>query len=193
MPVTTTDYSYTSSGNDSQKVRLIKDYALFLFKTPPDNWPTSVNWNPDASQKPVGYNSDDGISLTPNSGKSDDITGHNGDTVASVASGGNWEVKLTGLECTREIAEAYFGVSADENGDLHVDSAAAPQTWAMVIAGVDQYGKPVILAAKQAKVTDREDLSMVYNKAISFGCTFSLSKPAGAHMYDLYGLLTNAA
>lgn len=92
----TNPYDYMVNGNDASRVRLIKQYALFLMDPATASLPTSEEWKPASGLTPIGYNSDDGAELSPETGKSDDITGHNGDTVASISSGGNWKLKLTG-------------------------------------------------------------------------------------------------
>lgn len=183
----TNPYDYMVNGNDASRVRLIKQYALFLMDPATASLPTSEEWKPASGLTPIGYNSDDGAELSPETGKSDDITGHNGDTVASISSGGNWKLKLTGIECRKQIAEAYFGVKADSNGGFHLDDAACNTEYALVLAGLDQYGKPIIISAGRAKVGDRESINFAYNKAVSFGITFNLLKPAQGHAVDIYG------
>ena len=51
-----TDYGYVSNGNNSGNVRLIKNYALFLFPKGDSTFvaPTGVNWTPPTSKKPIG-------------------------------------------------------------------------------------------------------------------------------------------
>ena len=58
-----TDTSYITSGNRADLVKLIKDYALFLWKLDDPNipeMPDSEKWTPPEGKKPVGYNSEDG-------------------------------------------------------------------------------------------------------------------------------------
>ena len=62
-----TDTSYITSGNRADLVKLIKDYALFLWKLDDPNipvMPDSENWTPPEGKKPVGYNSEDGAFTT---------------------------------------------------------------------------------------------------------------------------------
>ena len=46
-----TDYGYVSNGNTAGNVRLIKNYALFLFPKGDSTFvaPTGVNWTPPSS------------------------------------------------------------------------------------------------------------------------------------------------
>lgn len=80
-----TDYGYVSSGNTAGNVRLIKNYALFLFPKGDSTFvaPTGVAWTPPASKKPIGYSTEDGAVLHPEPGDSTDYKAHNGDIVLS--------------------------------------------------------------------------------------------------------------
>ena len=51
-----TDYGYVSNGNTAGNVRLIKNYALFLFPKGDSAFvaPTGVNWTPPSNKKPIG-------------------------------------------------------------------------------------------------------------------------------------------
>ena len=57
-----TDYGYVSNGNTAGNVRLIKNYALFLFPKGDSTFvaPTGVNWTPPSNKKPIGYSTEDG-------------------------------------------------------------------------------------------------------------------------------------
>ena len=50
------DYGYVSNGNTAGNVRLIKNYALFLFPKGDSTFvaPTGVNWTPPSNKKPIG-------------------------------------------------------------------------------------------------------------------------------------------
>lgn len=87
-----TDYGYVSNGNNSGNVRLIKNYALFLFPKGDSTFvaPTGVNWTPPASKKPIGYSTEDGAVLHPEPGDSTDYKAHNGDIVLSDTDPGYW-------------------------------------------------------------------------------------------------------
>lgn len=80
-----TDYGYVSNGNTAGNVRLIKNYALFLFPKGDSTFvaPTGVNWTPPSNKKPIGYSTEDGAVLHPEPGDSTDYKAHNGDIVLS--------------------------------------------------------------------------------------------------------------
>ena len=82
--MTMPDTSYITSGNNADLVKLIKDYALFLFKDGEEfAMPADTAWQPPEGKKPVGYNSEDGATLHPEPGDTTDIKAHNGDIVVS--------------------------------------------------------------------------------------------------------------
>lgn len=93
-----TDYGYVSSGNTAGNVRLIKNYALFLFPKGDSTFvaPTGVAWTPPASKKPIGYSTEDGAVLHPEPGDSTDYKAHNGDIVLSDTDPGYWTLQLAG-------------------------------------------------------------------------------------------------
>ena len=74
-----TDYGYVSNGNTAGNVRLIKNYALFLFPKGDSTFvaPTGVNWTPPSNKKPIGYSTEDGAVLHPEPGDSTDYKAHN--------------------------------------------------------------------------------------------------------------------
>lgn len=96
-----TDTSYITSGNRADLVKLIKDYALFLWKLDDPNipaMPDSETWTPPEGKKPVGYNSEDGAVLHPEPGDETEIKGHNGDIVVSEQEPGYWTLQIPGIE-----------------------------------------------------------------------------------------------
>ena len=189
-----TNYDYISSGNNADNVRLIKDYALFLYG-PGETYtkPESVDWKPAAGKNPIGYNSEDGATLHPEPGDTTEIKGHNGDVTVSETDPGYWTLQVPGLECRKDIAEAYFGVTADEKGALHVKDATTPTMWGFVLAGLDQHGDPIMVCAEKAQVSDRDDISLVSTSAVVLNVTFKMLKGSDGYMFHAYGLISDAA
>ena len=187
-----TDTAYITSGNNAQLVKLIKDYALFLWKLKdPDlpGMPESENWTPPASKLPVGYNSEDGAVLHPEPGDDTEIKAHNGDIVVSEQEPGYWTLQIPGIECKKDIAEAYFGVEADDKGAFHVKDAATNIEYMAVLACLDQYGNPIVLPIGRCKVSDRDDMTLVSTEVVTFNVTFKMFKAADGYMFHVYGLL----
>lgn len=187
-----TDTSYITSGNNAQLVKLIKDYALFLWPLSDPNLPAmpdSETWTPPAGKRPVGYNSEDGAVLHPEPGDTTEIKAHNGDVVISETDPGYWTLQIPGIECRKDIAEAYFGVEADDKGAFHVKDAATNIEYMAVLACLDQYGNPIVLPIGRCKVSDRDDITLVSTDVVTFNVTLRMFKAADGYMFHVYGLL----
>lgn len=185
-----TDTSYMTSGNNASLVRLIKQYALFLY-APDETYtvPTGTDWTP-AEKKPIGYSSEDGAVLHPEPGDDTEINAHNGDVVISENSGGYWTLQLAGIEARKEVVEAYFGVTVDETtGAIHVPDASTSQKWSLVLAALDQNGHPIVLSAEVAQVSDRDDVTLVSSDVMQFNLTLKFFKAKSGFMFDAYGMV----
>lgn len=185
------DTGYITSGNNADLVKLVKDYALFLFPLDDGGFtpPTDENWQPPETARPVGYNSEDGAVLHPEPGDDTEIKAHNGDIVISEQEPGYWTLQIPGIECRRSIAEAYFGVKADDDGAFHIKDATANRQYGLVLACLDQYGNPIVLSAGKAQVSDRDDMTMVSTEVLTFNVTFKFFKAADNFQFHVYGLL----
>ena len=179
-----------SSGNNKDLVSVIKQYALFLYKKGETfTAPTDTTWTPAKDKTPIGYSSDDGCTIHPETGDKTEINGHNGNVVYSETTGGYWTLGLNGIELRKSIAEAYFGVEADSNGVFNVPDASTPLEYSLVLAGLDHHGNPIIFYAESAKVSDREDMSLKSSKALAMGVTFTLSKGSkSGYQFQVFGL-----
>lgn len=184
------DNSYISSGNNADLVKLIKDYALFLFpKGETFTMPTSTDWQPPEGKKPVGYNSEDGAVLHPEPGDTTEIKAHNGDVVVSESAPGQWTLQIPGIESTKDIVEAYFGTKADKDGALHVKDATSNIEYGFVLAALDQNGNPIVVCGQKAKVTDRDDITFSDTDVVTFNITLGMFKGADGFQFHAYGLL----
>lgn len=185
------DNSYISSGNNSELVKLIKDYVLYLFRrdgTVPA-MPTSEQWTPPTGSEPVGYNSEDGAVLHPEPGDTTEIKAHNGDVVVSETDPGYWTLQIPGIECRRSIAEAYFGVTADEKGAFHVKDATSNIQYAWVLAALDQFGNPIIMCGEKAQVSDRDDMTLNSTNVLTLNITLKMFKGSDGNQFNAYGLV----
>lgn len=184
-----TDTSYITGGHDADLVKTISDYAMFLFKKGESyTAPTSVQWTPGEAQ-PIGYNSEDGAVLHPETGDETEIRAHNGDTVLSRKSGGYWTLQFSALEVRKKVAEAYFGVTLEADNAIKLNTVETNQEWSIVLACIDQNGEPMILHAKKAQVSDREDVSLVNTDVIKLGMTFKLFKDEKGNFAELFGFV----
>ncbi|KFI39790.1 hypothetical protein BACT_0490 [Bifidobacterium actinocoloniiforme DSM 22766] len=185
---------FVSSGNNADLVKLIKDYALYLFRkdesfTPP----ASVDWTPPAGKRPVGYNAEDGAVLHPEPGDTTEIKAHNGDVVITDTAPGNWTLQIPGIESTKDIVEAYFGTKADENGALHVKDASTPEEFSWVLVALDQHENPIVVYGQRAKVTDRDDLPFSDTDNVVYNITLSMLKGKDGYQFHAFGILPSAA
>lgn len=187
------DTSYISSGNNADLVKLIKDYALFLFREGETfTMPTSVDWQPPAGKKPVGYNSEDGAVLHPEAGDTTEIKAHNGKVVVSETEPGYWTLQIPGIESGKDIVEAYFGTKADENGNMHVKDATTNEKYGWVLAALDQHGNPIVVCGQKAKVSDRDDMTLSSTEVLTYNITLSMSEGSDGFMFHAFGLLPAA-
>lgn len=189
-----TDYGYVSSGNTAGNVRLIKNYALFLFPKGDSTFvaPTGVAWTPPASKKPIGYSTEDGAVLHPEPGDSTDYKAHNGDIVLSDT------VRATG-PCARRhggpqvVVSAYFDVDVDSDGGISIKGAGLKKEWILVLVALDQQDRPFLLYGTNAKVSDRDDVSLKSSEIMNFSMTFKMLKGTNGEQFHAWGLVTEDA
>ena len=136
-----TDYGYVSSGNTAGNVRLIKNYALFLFPKGDSTFvaPTGVAWTPPASKKPIGYSTEDGAVLHPEPGDSTDYKAHNGDIVLSDTDPGYWTLQLAAMEGRKDVVSAYFDVDVETDGGISIKGAGLKKEWILVLVALVPY------------------------------------------------------
>lgn len=189
-----TENDYISNGNNADNISIIKQGAVFLYTaeetvtTPP----TSTKWTP-GDKKPLGYFTEDGIVLHPESGDDTEIKAHNGDIVYSSNSGGYWTIQIVGMECKKELAEAYFGTKPGADGALDIADASTPQDFHIVVAGLDHKDRPIILYAERVKVSERGDISMIYTDVAKLDVTFKTLAGKDSKQLHLYGFVRDTS
>jgi uncharacterized protein YjdB len=189
MAMADIDTTITSSGNNADLVRQIKQYALFLYAAGEDfTMPTSLEWTPGA-KKSIGYSSEDGVVIHPEPGDDTEIKAHNGDVVISENSGGYWTLQLAGIESRKEVVEAYFGVKVSEDGGIHVTDASTPQKWGLVLVALDQNDQMIVIGAEKAQVSDRDDMTLSTANELQYNMTFKFFKGKDGNMFNAYGMV----
>ena len=178
-----TGLEYVSSGNDADLVKLIKEAAVFRYDVGASVGTLNGNWKPADGKEPLGYFSEDGITIHPEAGESNDFTGHNGDTVVSWDSGGYWTIQFAGLESKKEVVETYFDATVDATGAITIDKASCDKPAQYVIAGLTQAENLIVLHIPKAKVGEREDLVWKISELMSYGMTLRAMKDAQAPYY----------
>ena len=153
------DYGYVSSGNDSGNVRLIKNYALFLFPK----------------------------------GDSTDFRAHNGDIVLSDTDPGYWTLQLAAMEGRKDVVSAYFDVDVESDGGISIKGAGLKKEWILVLVALDQRDRPFLLYGTNAKVSDRDDVSLKSSEIMNFSMTFKMLKGTNGEQFHAWGLVTEDA
>lgn len=189
------DYGYVSSGNDSGNVRLIKNYALFLFPKGDSTFtaPTGVNWAPPSGKKPIGYSTEDGAVLHPEPGDSTDYKAHNGDIVLSDTDPGYWTLQLSAMEGRKDVVSAYFDVDVESDGGISIKGAGLNKEWILVLVALDQRDRPFLLYGTNSKVSDRDDVSLKSSEIMNFSMTFKMLKGTNGEQFHAWGLVTEDA
>lgn len=172
--------NFAQTANSAKNISLVKQYELFLFPYETVfTAPTGVDWTPPTGTKAMGYSSEDGMTLHPEPGDTTDITAHNGDVVYSEAAPGFWTITFPGIELNQRAVEAYFDTTLDaKTGHFAVSKASTSRKWRAVVRLLDQDDNKGLLYAPKVQVSDREDLSFVYNKQVSPSLTLKTFKDA---------------
>ena len=154
-----TDYGYVSNGNTAGNVRLIKNYALFLFPK----------------------------------GDSTDYKAHNGDIVLSDTDPGYWTLQLAAMEGRKDVVSAYFDVDVESDGGISIKGAGLKKEWILVLVALDQQDRPFLLYGTNAKVSDRDDVSLKSSEIMNFSMTFKMLKGTNGEQFHAWGLVTEDA
>ncbi len=194
-----TDTDFVKSGNDASFVRLIKEAAVFRY----DVGDTTIgelkaDWRPAEGKLPFGYFSEDGITVHPESGDSNDFAAHNGDNVVSMASGGYWTFAFAALESKKEVLETYFDATVAADGSLTVTGTDVTKYAQYVIAGLTQAGNLIIVHLPKAQVNEREDFQWNISNLLNYGMTLRTYKGGtdAPYMWKAWGMaedITSAA
>lgn len=181
--------SFASEGNNKNYVNLIKEAAIYRYDVGENIGTFGKDWRPTSGKKPFGYFSEDGITIHPEDGDTNDFTAHNGDNVLSWSSGGYWTIGFTGLESKKEVVETYFDTTVGADGSLTIDHVECNKTAQYVVAGVTQSDHLLLLHAPKCKVNEREDIEWKVSDLMNFGMTLRTYKDVADTPYfmKLYG------
>ncbi|RSX53027.1 hypothetical protein [Bifidobacterium samirii] len=166
-----------AAGNNADLVKLIKEAAIYQYDVAEDI-SFSASWTPGKDKLPFGYMSEDGITIHPEAGDSNDFTAHNGDTPVTWNSGGYWTIQFVGLEDKDLVVETYFDTSKAEDGSLTISSAECNTYHQYVVAGLTQTEDLILLHLPKAKVNEREDMTWNISNLMNFGMTLRAYKTA---------------
>lgn len=184
---------FVSDGNNADFVKLIKEAAIFRYEVGAPIGTLNGQWKPANGKQPFGYFSEDGITIHPEAGDSNDFTAHNGDTVLSWNSGGYWTFQFAGLESKKDVIETYFDTSVDAAGAITIDKADCNKAAQYVICGITQDGNLIVIHIPKAKVGEREDVVWKISELMSYGMTLRCYKDKdAAYYFKAYGFAQTA-
>lgn len=170
--------------NDASLVRLIKNGAIFVRKVADNPTPpTGTAWTPGVGAGKIGYYSEDGFTLSPQPGDETTIAAHNGDDVISEAAPGFWTVAFSGLEANEQNAEAYFDVEVAGDGSVTITTAAANTRYDIVLVGLDQKDRIILVHLPNVQINAREDITFNRTTLLAYGMTFRTFKGGAASPY----------
>ncbi|MEE1295705.1 MAG: hypothetical protein UHD09_02380 [Bifidobacterium sp.] len=176
-------HEFVSSGNNSDFVKLIKEGAIFRFGVSDSVGTLGPDWTPPEDAKPFGYYSEDGLTIHPEAGDSNDFTAHNGDVVLNWSSGGYWTFQFAGLESKKDVVETYFDTTAGTDGSLTISATDCSTPHQYVIAGLTHTGNLIIVHIPKATVGEREDMVWTISDLLSYGMTLRTYKDVAATPY----------
>lgn len=168
--------------NDASLARLVKDGAIFIRETGAAV-PSGVDWVPGPGDHQIGYYSEDGFTLSPQPGDTTDIAAHNGDDVLSDSKPGFWQAVFSALEGREGVTETYFDVEVASDGSITVTSAATNKRYDVVLVGLDQKDRLILVHLPNVQVTSREDVTFNRSTALAYGITFKTFKGGASAPY----------
>lgn len=180
--------------NDADLARLIKDGAIFIREVG-STAPDGVDWTPGTSDHQIGYYSEDGFVLTPTPGDATDFNGHNGDPVVSEQAPGYWTIGFSGLEGRKGITETYFDVEAADDGSITVTSAAANKRYDLVLVGLDQKDRLILVHLPSVQISEREAVTFNRTTLLAYGLTFRTfrGRADAPYHFKAWGFVTDDA
>ena len=137
--------------------------------------------------------SEDGAVLHPEPGDSTDYKAHNGDIVLSDTDPGYWTLQLAAMEGRKDVVSAYFDVDVDSDGGISIKGAGLKKEWILVLVALDQQDRPFLLYGTNAKVSDRDDVSLKSSEIMNFSMTFKMLKGTNGEQFHAWGLVTEDA
>ncbi|WP_243424815.1 hypothetical protein [Bifidobacterium saguini] len=105
---------------------------------------------------------------------------------------GYWTFQFSALEGKKSVVELYTNATVDEDGGIHVKDASTSKTMSMVLAGLDQKERPVIVYAEKVKVSDRDDISLKSTDLLQFNMTLKAFKGSDGYQWNAWGMVVES-
>ena len=90
----------------------------------------------------------------------------------------------------QEMAE-YVDLNA--LGGISIKGAGLKKEWILVLVALDQQDRPFLLYGTNAKVSDRDDVSLKSSEIMNFSMTFKMLKGTNGEQFHAWGLVTEDA
>lgn len=174
-----TGIEFVGDGNNANLVNVIKEAAIFQYELTDSVGELGPDWRPADGKEPFGYFSEDGITIHPEAGDSNDFTAHNGDTVLSIESGGYWTVQFAALEAKKQVIETYFDTTTGADGSITISNSDITTYHQYVVAGLTQSEKLILLHIPKAKISERDDITWTISDLQNFNMTLRMFKGDG--------------
>lgn len=159
--------------NNASNTAIIPDGILYI-GAPGATAPTGSDFVPGAGWTELGYYSEDGYSLTPNTPSTTDLIAHNGDTVQTTSDGnGTWALQFGPIETKKLTVETYFDATVNlTEGSIAVTKASINTDRAIIAIALPKDGRRIVKHFPKVRVSDRDGLTFNRSTLLMFGMTF---------------------
>ncbi len=159
--------------NSADNTAIVPDGILYLGAVGAAA-PTSSAFTPSTGWTELGYYSEDGYSLTPNTPSETDLKGHNGDIVQTTSEdNGSWGLQFGPIETKKQIVEAYFDATVDlATASVEVTKASVETYRSIIAIALPKDGRRIVKHFPKVRVSDRDGLTFNRNTLILYGMTF---------------------
>ena len=103
------------------------------------------------------------------------------------------DLQLARDEVAMNTMSAYFDVDVESDGGISIKGAGLKKEWILVLVALDQQDRPFLLYGTNAKVSDRDDVSLKSSEIMNFSMTFKMLKGANGEQFHAWGLVTEDA
>lgn len=102
---------------------------------------------------------------------------------------GYWTFRFSALEGKKSVVELYTNSTVDKDGGIHVKDASTSKTMSMVIAGIDQKERPIVIYAEKIKVSDRDDITLKSTDLLQYNMTLKTFKGSDGYQWHAWGMV----
>ena len=162
--------------NNADLVRLTLDGLLFLrpYNSAAITGPGDISSLSDDHY--LGYYSEDGYTLAPEPGDTNEFRAHNSDIVDDTVDEGFWTFQVAGLETRENIVNAYFETTVDSDGHYAVTTSATNKRYNLVSVGKSKNGGVIVTEFPFVKINEREGITFNRSTLVAYGMTFRAYK-----------------